>query len=45
MTKRMLRLIISQIILGTLKGLKMEYPRLSGKQRKELRAMRQLLVR
>jgi PPK2 family polyphosphate:nucleotide phosphotransferase len=39
------RLIISQIILDTLKGLKMEYPRLSGKQRKELRAMRQLLAR
>jgi len=39
------RLIISQIILDTLNGLKMEYPRLSGKQRKELRAMRQLLVR
>ena len=39
------RLIISQIILDTLKGLKMEYPRLSGKQRKELHAMRQLLVR
>ena len=39
------RLIISQIILDTLKGLKMEYPRLSTKQHKELRAMRQLLVR
>jgi PPK2 family polyphosphate:nucleotide phosphotransferase len=39
------RLIISQIVLETLKGLKLEYPKLSGKQRKELRALRQLLQR
>ena len=39
------RLIISQIILDTLKGLKMEYPKLSGKQRKELRAIRDLLAK
>lgn len=37
------RLIISQIILDTLKGLKLEYPKLSRKQRKELRAIRQML--
>jgi PPK2 family polyphosphate:nucleotide phosphotransferase len=37
------RLIISQIILETFKGLELEYPKLSSKQRKELRAMRQLL--
>ena len=39
------RLIISQIILDTLKGLKMEYPKLSRKQRKELRAIRDLLAK
>lgn len=39
------RLIISQIILDTLRALKMEYPKLSGKQRKELRAIRQMLVK
>jgi PPK2 family polyphosphate:nucleotide phosphotransferase len=39
------RLIISQIILDTLQGLKLEYPKLSGKQRKELRAMRHILAK
>jgi PPK2 family polyphosphate:nucleotide phosphotransferase len=39
------RLIISQIILDTLDGLKLEYPKLSGKQRRELRSMHQLLAR
>ena len=38
------RLIISQIILDTLKELKLDYPKLSSKQRKELRAMRQILA-
>lgn len=38
------RLIISQIILETLRGLKMEYPRLSAAQQKELRALRKLLA-
>jgi polyphosphate kinase 2 (PPK2 family) len=30
------RLIISQIIMDTLRGLKMEYPKLSDEHRKEL---------
>jgi PPK2 family polyphosphate:nucleotide phosphotransferase len=38
------RLIISQIILNTLQGLKMEYPKLSEEHRKELRSMRRLLA-
>ena len=37
------RLIISQIVLDTLKDLKMEYPTLNAAQRKELREMRKLL--
>jgi PPK2 family polyphosphate:nucleotide phosphotransferase len=37
------RLIISQIVLDTLKDLKMEYPTLSAAQQKELREMRNLL--
>ncbi len=39
------RLIISQIILDTLRGLKMEYPRLSEEHGKELRSIRKLLVK
>jgi PPK2 family polyphosphate:nucleotide phosphotransferase len=39
------RLIISQIVLDILKDLRMEYPRLSGAQRKELREMRKLLTK
>jgi len=37
------RLIISQIILDTLRGLKMKYPEIDDTQRKELRALRRLL--
>jgi len=37
------RLIISQIILDTLRGLQMKYPEIDEKQRKELRALRRLL--
>ena len=37
------RLIVSQIILDTLKDLKMEYPKLSAQHRKELRALRKQL--
>jgi PPK2 family polyphosphate:nucleotide phosphotransferase len=39
------RLIISEIILDTLAGLKMTYPRLDKKRRKELRALRKLLAK
>jgi PPK2 family polyphosphate:nucleotide phosphotransferase len=39
------RLIISQIILDTLRGLKMKYPTITEKQRKELRALRHLLAK
>jgi hypothetical protein len=38
------RLIISQIILDALQDLKLEYPRLSGAQKKELREIRKLLA-
>lgn len=39
------RLIISQILLDTLDGLKLEYPKTSPARRKELAAMRRQLVR
>ena len=39
------RLIISQIVLTTLKSLKMQYPQLSETQQKELREMRKLLTK
>jgi hypothetical protein len=39
------RLIISRIILDTLRGLKMKYPTITEKQRKELCALRRLLVK
>ena len=39
------RLIISRIILDTLRGLKMKYPTVSEKQRKELGALRRLLAK
>jgi len=39
------RLIISQIILDTLRELKMEYPKLSQKHQKELRSIRRLLAK
>ena len=38
------RLIVSQVILDTLQGLKMEYPRLTEKHLKELRSLRKLLA-
>jgi hypothetical protein len=43
--KKNARLIISQIFLDTLRGLKLEYPKLRDEQRKELRAIRKLLAR
>jgi PPK2 family polyphosphate:nucleotide phosphotransferase len=39
------RLIVSQVILDTLKGLDMRYPRPSREHRKELLAIRKLLVK
>jgi hypothetical protein len=39
------RLIISQIVLDALSGLKMEYPRTSPKRRQELKSIRKLLER
>jgi len=39
------RLIISQIILDTLKDLKMSYPRPDRERRKELQSLRKLLVK
>ncbi len=38
------RLIISQIVVNTLKDLKMSYPRLDAKRRRELKSMRRLLA-
>jgi hypothetical protein len=42
--KKNARLIISQIIVDTLRGLKMAYPELSAKQQKELRQLRKMLA-
>jgi PPK2 family polyphosphate:nucleotide phosphotransferase len=42
--KKNARLIISQILLDTLRQLKLDYPKLTGEQQKELRAMRKLLA-
>ena len=39
------RLIVSQIVLDTFKGLKMAYPRSDAKRRKELRAIRKRLAK
>ena len=39
------RLIVSQIILDTLEGLPMDYPKLSDEKQKELRSMRKLLTK
>jgi PPK2 family polyphosphate:nucleotide phosphotransferase len=39
------RLIISQIVLDTLKDLKMAYPKTTAKRRRELRAIRKLLAK
>ena len=41
--KKNTRMIISQIILDTMRGLKMEYPKLSAEHLKELRSIRKLL--
>jgi polyphosphate kinase 2 (PPK2 family) len=38
-------LIISQIILDTLDGLKLAYPKLDAEQRKQLQAIRKLLLK
>jgi PPK2 family polyphosphate:nucleotide phosphotransferase len=43
--KKNTRLIIGQIIVNTLRGLKLEYPKLSEKQQQELRALRDLLAK
>jgi PPK2 family polyphosphate:nucleotide phosphotransferase len=39
------RLIISQVIIDTLKALKLAYPKSNARRRKELRAMRRLLAK
>jgi PPK2 family polyphosphate:nucleotide phosphotransferase len=39
------RLIVSQILLDTLSGLKMAYPKTTGKRRLELQAIRKLLTK
>ena len=39
------RLIVSQIVLDTLKGLKLAYPKTTAKRRRELQAIRKLLVK
>jgi PPK2 family polyphosphate:nucleotide phosphotransferase len=43
--KKNARLIISRIILDTLKSLKMEYPKVSAEHRKELQLLRRLLAK
>jgi PPK2 family polyphosphate:nucleotide phosphotransferase len=43
--KKNARLIISEIFLDTLRGLKLEYPKLRDEQLKELRSIRKLLAR
>jgi len=39
------RLIVSQIVLDALDGLKMAYPKTTSKRRLELRAIRKLLAK
>jgi len=39
------RLIVSQIVLDALNGLKMAYPKTTAKRRRELNSIRNLLVR
>jgi PPK2 family polyphosphate:nucleotide phosphotransferase len=39
------RLIVSRIVLDTLKGLKLSYPKTTAKHRRELQSIRQLLVK
>ncbi|HWY62394.1 MAG TPA: ADP-polyphosphate phosphotransferase [Rhizomicrobium sp.] len=43
--KKNTRLIVSQIVLATLEGLKMTYPRTSGARRRELKSIRKRLAR
>jgi len=38
------RLIVSQIVLDTLEGLKMEYPKTTAKRRRELKSIRKQLT-
>jgi hypothetical protein len=38
------RLIVSQIIVDVLRGLDLKYPRLDAKRRRELQAIRRLLI-
>jgi hypothetical protein len=39
------RLIVSEVLVETLKDLKLQYPRVSDARRKELQKMRRLLAR
>ena len=43
--KKNARLIISQILLDTLRRLKLEYPKVTDEQQQERRAMRKLLAK
>jgi PPK2 family polyphosphate:nucleotide phosphotransferase len=43
--KKNARLIVSQIILDTLSGLKLEYPKTTPKRRRELKSIRKLLTK
>lgn len=43
--KKNARLIISQILLDTLRQLKLEYPKVTDEQQQERRAMRKLLAK
>jgi len=43
--KKNTRMIISQIILDTMRGLKLEYPKLNAEHLKELRTIRKLLAK
>jgi hypothetical protein len=43
--KETARLIVSQIVLDTLEGLKMNYPKMDAKRRRELLSIRKQLVK
>ena len=43
--KQNARLIVSQIVLDTFQGLKMNYPKTGAKRRQELQSIRQLLAK
>jgi hypothetical protein len=43
--KRNCRLIVSQIVVDTLEGLKMSYPKTGAERRRELLSIRRRLVR